>query len=429
MRRIRAGVRTLDWAFIRGSSFNSLGIAISRVLGFAFSFVIAQAFSTDEFGRVTYIITLASVVAVLSQPFGQHVIAYFIGMYRDDAEKRQEILNSAWTIWLIMILLTLLVSTLILMAIDRFSVGLLVVYIGITAFYTYYGIASGFLASPRLLAVYLGSNIVQIILVVITVSVFHVQDGDPAIFIYGLAYFLPLAILIFRYPLPVRLSFSFNPANVRRILRFSVPIWIAHVLYMAYTSFDIIMLENFMSTAAVGVYALTKTLSSAFHFIPGGITMILMPKLAGMPKEGHNSILKVSLLVTIVINIIGGGLYLLLYQWFVITFFGAEYFVDMNFAFVMALAAILFGTYGVLTSFFVGSGRVSVQVFSRSIMMISLIVLSIALIPEQGVMGAALANLVSVVIGLGVYILVLIYISFSTRSAEQTPVLSRPAEQ
>ena len=428
MQRIHTGIRGLDWAFIRGSSFNSLGIAISRVLGFAFSFVIAQAFSTEEFGRVTYVITLASVVAVFSQPFGQHVLGYFIGTYRDDAEKRQEILKSAWTIWLGVIVLTLLTSTVILQAIDRFSVGLLVVYIGITAFYTYYGISSGFLASGRLLAVYLGSNIVQIILVVIAVNVFHTENGTPAIFIYGLAYFLPLAVLLLWYPFPIRLSFGFNLTNVRRILRFSVPIWMAHLLYMAYVSSDIIVLEHFMSASAVGVYALTKTLSSAFHFIPGGITMILMPKLAGIPKESHGSFLKVSLLVTVGVNLIGGILYMALYQWFIVTFFGAEYFVDMSFALIMALAAILFGTHGVFTAYFVGGGRVSIQVISRSIMMVSILALSVTLIPEHGVMGAAVANLVSVVCGVVFYVLVLIYNGITARSTERASLLS-PSEQ
>ncbi len=418
MRRIDTNVKSLDWSFIRGSSFNSLGIAISRVLGFAFSFVIAQAFSADEFGRVTYVITLASVVAVLSQPFGQHVIAYFIGTYRNDPEIRQEVLNSAWTIWLIMILLTLLVSTLILMAIDRFSLGLLSVYIGITAFYTYYGVASGFLASTRLLALYLGSNIIQIILVVIAVNVFNSQDGTPAIFVYGLSYFLPLLLLIYRFPLPLRLSFSYKPEHARRILRFSLPIWMAHLLYMAYTSADILVLERLTSTTAVGVYGLTKTLSSAFHFIPMGITMILMPKLAGMAKEDRNGILKVSLLVTIVINVIGGTVYLALYQWFVTTFFGHEYFVDMNFAFVMALAAIFFGTHGVLTSFFVGTGRVSMQVFSRSVMLVMLLIMSVILIPKVGIMGAAIANLASVILGLLFYIVVLTYNSIAGRSIQ-----------
>lgn len=428
MQRVFASLKVLDWNFIRGSSFNSLGIAVARVLGFAFSFFVAQAFSTDEYGRVIYVITLASVVAVLSQPFGQHVMAYFIGKYREDDEQRHKIMSSAWTVWLGMVLFTLIISTPILMAIDRFSAGLIVIYIGTTSFYTYYGISSGFLSSARLLTAYLGSNVVQIILVAIVILVFNAEDGTPAIFVYGLSYFLPLTILIIFFPLPIRFSLGFDMADIRKILRFSAPIWLSHILYMGYFASDVIMLEHFVDESAVGVYGLTKTLSSAFHFIPGGITMILMPKIAGMPKDGHNSILKVSLLVTVGINLIGGTLYMLLYQWFVVTFFGAEYFVGLDFAFMMALAAILFGTHGVMTAVFVGSGRVSMQVISRSLMMASIIFLGIALIPEHGVLGAAAANLISAVIGVLFYIIVFVYEGISSRKLAQNPVASTPVE-
>jgi O-antigen/teichoic acid export membrane protein len=428
MLRIRDNIRELDWAFIRRSSVNSLGIAVARVLGFAFSFVIAQAFSSDEYGRVVYVITLASVVAVFSQPFGQHVLAYFIGKYHEADATRHEILASAWSVWVGLIGLTLLVSTPILWALDRFRIELFVVYIGITIFYTYTGTARGFLASTRLLAAYTGSNVVQIILVVLAVTIFDIENGTPAIIIYGLSYFLPLGILVFFFPLPIRVSFGFNLVHIRRILEFSTPIWISHILYMGYFASDVILLERLLDDSAVGVYGLTKTLSSAFHFIPGGITMILMPKIAGMPKVGHRSILKTSLLVTLGVNLIGGLLYMVLYRWFVITFFGAEYFGGLNFALVMALAAILFGIHGVITAVFVGSGHVSYLVVSRGIMMFSIIVLGLTLIPEYGIMGAATASLISVILGGAFYLLILGHEGFTAHSVESMPALKNTSE-
>ena len=428
MLRIHDRVRELDWGFIRSSSFNSLGIAIARVLGFAFSFVVARAFSSDEYGRIVYVITLASVVAILSQPFGQHVMAYFIGKYREDDEQRHEILASAWSVWLGMGTLTLLASTPILLAIHRFSAGLLVVYIGIAAFYTYHGIASGFLASRHLLAVYLGSNAVQIVLVVLAVIIFNAKNGTPAIFVYGLSYFLPLGILIVFFPLPIRISFGLNFAHIRRILGFSAPIWVSHILYMGYSSSNVLMLEHWVDESAIGIYGLTTTLSSVFHFVPRGITMILMPKIAGMPKNQHRSILKISLLVSVGINLIGVMLFIMLYRWFVVTFFGIEYYAGLGCALMMALAAILSGIHGVITAVFVGSGHVSFEVISRGIMMISITILGITLIPDYGVTGAAVANLISALLGISFYIFALVYEGFTERSTEQIPNLDSSFE-
>ncbi len=436
MLRVRNSVKGLDWSFIRGSSLNSLGIAAARVLGFAFSFVIARAFSSDEYGRVVYVIALGSLVAIASQPFGQHVFAYFIGKYRDSAEMRREILASAWTVWFGLILFTLLVSTPILVVTGRFSWGLMVVYIGITAFFAYNGIASGFLASKRLLAVYLGSNVVQIMLVALAVYVFKAQDGTAAIVIYGASYFLPLAVLIIFFPLPIHLSLGFNRAHVRQILQFAAPIWASHVLYVGYITVDVILLEHFRNEAAVGVYGLTKTLSTAFHFIPAGITLILMPKIAGMPQDGHRSILKSSLLATIGINLLGGIVYLALYRWFVVTFIGAEYFVGLDFAFMMALAAILFGVHGVTTAVFVGSGKVRYAAISRGIMLAALLSASLILIPLYGINGAAGSSLISVFLAGTYYIMIFVRERLrervpsrnSTPAVEPLPVLTHSPE-
>jgi|GEM_PF-1013272 len=405
-----AKFKSLDWNFIRGSSFNSLGIAIARVLGFAFSFVVARALnSTEDYGYVVYVITLAGVVAVLTQPFGQHVMAYLIGKNHKDEDQRNAAMDNAWTVMIGLMFVTLLVGVPVLMALQRFSIELMVVFIGITCFYTYYGISSGFLASGRLLAAYLGSNLVQILLIVLVVMILEQNETPvPALIIYGLAYFLPMALLIAFAPLPVRFRLGRDWQRIRQIVSFSVPIWLSHILYIAYFSTDILMLEAFSDNSAVGVYGLTKTLSSAFHFIPGGITLVLMPKIAGLPKEDHGKYLMTSIGVSLLVNFIGGVIYMALYQWFIINFFGAEYFIGLDFGFLMAFGAILTGIHGVISAVMIGSGRTTQNTISRAAMLMAMLSLGFLLIPTQGAMGAAFTILGAATAGLLTFVVLYI---------------------
>ena len=61
--RWRTLLQSMDWRFIRGSSLISIGIAAARIVGFAFSFLLARALTTDDFGFVQYALTLANVAS------------------------------------------------------------------------------------------------------------------------------------------------------------------------------------------------------------------------------------------------------------------------------------------------------------------------------------------------------------------------------
>lgn len=417
-RSLLSQLKSLDWSFIRGSSLNSLGIAVGRVLGFAFSFVVANAFSSQDYGNVVYVITLAGVLAIVTQPFGQRTMAYFIGKYADERERLAVVMQNMWVVALVLFGLTLLISTPILLASGRFSWELMIVYVGITLFYTYYGIASGFLASWHLLFAYVGSNLVQIVVVALIVYVFQIRDAALVTSIYGLSYLPTLLLLLIFAPLPLSFRLRVNRAEIRDILTMFAPILISHALYTGYISVDVLMLEHFKDEATVGVFGLTRTLSIIFHFIPGGITLMLMPKVAGMRKGGHRKILLTALLLSVGINVVGGTIYLLLYPWFVTTFFGEEYFIGMDFAFIMALSAILFGIYSVITAVYVGVGRASRETVGRAVMLAVVLVAGLALIPTQGAQGAALASLAASASGFFVYALYLVIPRLRKATAE-----------
>ena len=349
---------SLDWSLLSDSAVMSVGMAVARALGFAFFLVLARAFQPANYGIVQYGISLAGVVAIVTMPFGQHVLARFLSKDHDDQERVGRIISSSWAVLAVLFVATLAVAVPALLALDRFDPGVIVIFMGLTIFYAYWGLARGFLAPGRLIIAYLGSNTVQIIATVVIINVMGIRSPLLALLIYGLSYLLPLALLQIFKPFPVR----FRPAlvdrsTIRELTTFAVPIWLSHAAYILYMNIDILMLEYFADDQTLGVYTLARTLSSVFFFIPGGISTILMPKIASSPRESHKPMLFNMLAISLIINV---GLlvgYVLFGQWFVETLFGSEYVYEPLVAFIMAVGMIIFGAHSVVTAVLVGRDR------------------------------------------------------------------------
>lgn len=401
--RMMARFPVLDWQFVRSTSLNSVGIAVSRVLGFAYAFLVARAFSPADYGYTVYAITLAGLLAIVSQPFGQHVVAYLVGKYHKDEANFPDVASNTWVVGLGLFALSLLASVPLLAAVGRLNWEILVVYVGLVAHYTYFGLASGFLAPARAIIAYLLSNIIQLVLVLALIYGLRVQSTAPIVAVYGVSYFIPLIWLTIFRPLPIRFRVRVSPTHIREILRYAAPVFLSHALFLLSASADVLLLEHFVNNTAVGIYGLTRTLTSVFTFMPNGITMLLMPRIAGSTAAEQRKLVQLALGVAFTVNIVGLALYLLLYRWFVVTFFGADYFLNMQFALIMALAEVAGGTHAVVSAVFFGSGRVQVDTISRLGMLVLMWGLGVVLIPTCGLMGAAYTVFITWVGGLIVF--------------------------
>jgi len=394
----------LDWNFLGDSALLSVGMVFARILGMAFSLVLVGAFTPEDYGAIRYAITLAMIVSVGTQPFGQHVLARFVGKYKDDADQLRRILANAWIILAALFGLTVLVTVPVLFMLGKFNVGILVIFMGVTLFYTYWGLSRGFLAPHKLIAAYVGSNVVQIALVFLLIYVLEIRSPLVALLIYGLSYLLPLALLQLFWPFPVTLELSLLRRDViDDIVRFSRPIWVSHAGYILYSSIDVLLLEYYSGTAAVGVYAVAKTLALVFFFVPAGIATLLMPKAAALPRQAHRQLLKTMLALSMLINGAILIVYLLLGEWFVRGLFGPQYVAEMSTSVILALGMIALGAHSVITAILVGGGRAGVETISRIVAVVAAASAGWLLIPTYGPPGAATAMLVGTLAALITY--------------------------
>ena len=199
-------VRAADWVFIRGSALLVVGLTLGKFLGFAFSLVLAAAFTPGEYGAFQYTITLAMIMAIATQPFGQHVLARFISKHREDVHQLRQVLTNAWVVWVGLCGLTLLVSLPVLSIIGQLNAGVLAILAGTTLFYAYWGLARGFSAPGKLTVAYVGSNVIQLALAFLLIRVAAWRSTLLAELVYGLSYLLPLALLQIFWPFSLQIE-------------------------------------------------------------------------------------------------------------------------------------------------------------------------------------------------------------------------------
>lgn len=396
-----------DWTLTKGSALLSTTTAVARALGLLFSLVLAAAFSPADYGVIRYLISVSMIVAIVTQPFGQHVLARFASMYKEDDEKLRHFFTNSWFILIVLCGLTLLIAVPTLSLMGKLNIGIFVIFGGVTLFYCYWGLSAGFQAPRQLAAAYLGSNLVQIALVLFFIRVLEIKSTTLALSIYGLSYLLPLTLLQRLWPLPVRaIQLPFRRDVISEMVRFSLAIWASHACYVLYFSLDMLLLEHFGSAEELGAYALAKTLASVFLFVPQGISALLMPKVAASCGQICRPLLKQMLVLSFFINSLFFVVYLLLINWFTLVFVGSEYKVETGVSVALAISMIASGAHSVITAVVVGSGRTVIETISRASAVVAAALVGWVLIPVYGPLGAAGAMLTGAVAALAIYLVI-----------------------
>jgi O-antigen/teichoic acid export membrane protein len=395
LRSIRVKLQEWDWNFVKGSAIFSLGQALAGLLGFSFSVVVAKAFSPGEYGAIQYAIAIASVVSIGTQPFGQHVIARFLGKYKDNTEQLQQIFSNSWVILVALAGITLLLAGSILIIVGmRNVVGILIIFLGITVFYIYWGLARGFLVPGKLTIAYLGGNLLQLFLVSFVIYILNIRSTLIVLVIYGFGFMFPPILLQKLWPMPISLKiFRIEISIIRDLLKFAIPIWISHGCYMLFQTMDILLLEHYWGTATVGVYAVAKTLAHVSLYLPTGIATFLMPKTAGSPSQAHRGMLDRALIISLAVCVSTLVVYILLYKWFVMILFGSKYVIEMNVILLLALGMIMLATNQVVTAVLVGRGKPGIDTIGRIVAVCCASLVGWLIIPVYGSLGAALVVL------------------------------------
>lgn len=401
---VRQKLQRFDWSLIKGSTVLSAGSMAARGLAMVFWLVLARAFTPAAYGQIQYDITLGMLVAVLTHPFGQYVLARYVAKHQGDPEQLHTVISNIAVFTVGLSALTLAVAVPLLMALGKFNSSIVVVFVGITLFYAYWGLASGLGASVRLTLAYFASNLMQLLVAAGAIYLLQIVSGELMTAVYGASYFIPLLLIQLFSPLKA----SVSPRRVQRavlveLAQFSWPVWLSHIGFTVLVSAPVLLLEHFTGDAAVGVFALGSTLTAVFTIVNSSVATVLLPKLTVLEPQQRARLFRKVLIGLIGLNSVFLAVYVATIGWIIQTFFGPEYAGATATYIVLGIAQIFNGMTVLMTAVLVGGGRVRLEAIGRLMSPLVCIGGGLLLVPLYAELGAAIAMMAGAAAPLVVY--------------------------
>ncbi len=219
------------------------------------------------------------------------------------------------------------------------------------------------------------------------------------------------AILYFWFYKKAGLSFlnwSFDKKILKTFLSVSWLLMLSSVASSIYMKIDQVMIGNYLDSAAVGLYAAAVKLVEVWYFVPLLICNSLFPAIINARKDDlkkyYNRLSNLYLLLLFLAVAIALPLSFIS-PWLINILYGSAYVGASSILQIYVWSGVgLFLSFGFNQQLLI-ENRIKLLFFLNLIGMIVNVVLNIILIPKVGVSGAALATLVSYLIGPAIFFL------------------------
>ncbi len=183
--------------------------------------------------------------------------------------------------------------------------------------------------------------------------------------------------------------------EIRRLLRFSLPMYLAGFTYLIMSRTDIFMLGYFMKSGKVGVYRAAVSITVLVNFALSALNMAFAPLISDLFNKGQLSELR-SLFKTVTRWVftlsLGPVLLMVLFPRNLLSIFGADFTVGWLTVITLALFQLIAVSVGSVGFMLQMTGHQDFVLANNVFTALLNIVLNIWLIPIFGILGAALAT-------------------------------------
>ncbi len=390
--------RLLDWRFVKDSAVVGLGSTSARLLGLLFTTLLAHYLTPGDFGLYRYLITLASIVTFVATASPASIARFIAAHPQDEQAQDLYFTNSVLGLALLM-LVSLLISIPVLFYLHALNAGTVACIIGMTAFYGYLAIVRGQNDAWKMGLAYVLSNVALVAALFLLIDLFKLRTASTAAAIYGLTDLVPIVLLeLIR---PMKLRFQLRLVSGRTLLelaRFALPILIATGAYTLWSGLDMLLVQNLVPSAA-GDYAVAKTVSGAFVFVPAAISMVLMPHVAALDPKKSKRYCVGAALIALLISIGGLAVIMLWGHALIALAFGQRYDHAYLPLIILIVGMSFYAVYAILEGFVIGHGRPGLSVLGLSAALGSTALTGFWLTAQLGALGASLAFTLGAVLG------------------------------
>ena len=401
------------------SSYVLLGKIFGLVFGFLVSTILAKYYGSKIMGQYTIVKTIVN-IAVIFTVFGlDNGIVKYVSRFRT-LNKKEKYLNIIKTSLILATIFSVLISMLIfyfrsLIANNIFNDSELINSISYGAWIiiplTFIKIFGGIYRAFKNLKYYIISNEIirraGLLILLIILYFLNIKSS-----VYVILSILAIYIIVFIYLSFNVKNISLNIFNVvfsknffpdkkltKELLSYSSTlIFISFMLYIL-SKIDKLMLGYFTSSSIVGIYSIATLLATLVTFVLSSSNMIFSSIVSELFSQNNIDLLnKIYSLITkwLIILTLPIALNMIIFPKVILSFFGSEYIIASTTLIILVISQMInvfVGGNGQILSM---CGYENILLINNSLMVIINILLNIILIPNYGMLGAAIATGVSI---------------------------------
>lgn len=199
-------------------------------------------------------------------------------------------------------------------------------------------------------------------------------------------------------------SIRFKKKYIRYVINAGSSFVISSLSVAIYTRLSIFTLGFFDGDKAVGIYSIAATLATSWSFILNSLVMSSLPSIFSEPKHdvAIHKTAKINLLVVIISSPVIIGVFLF-GRWFIDFFYGEAY-ASSYFSLIILTFSTMFGSLGTIAARFIAKYS-GYSFLSKKMLLVAFvsIIVNVALIYPYGVVGAAVANVLTEFLSLTVF--------------------------
>lgn len=372
----------------------------SLVISFIATAYIARSLGPTNYGELSYALSFSGLFGFLAGLGIDQIL------YRDlikFPEKRNEYMGTAMVLRLIAGGATVIICMLSAFIFSPKDVSLILIFIvSLTFIFSSFQLLNyEFQAEVKAKYPSIISLIVVLILNILKIIV--ILTGQGVIYLAGIVLLEPILYTISLIYLRLKvygtiINWNYNKDVAISILKDSFPLIFASAFFAVYARIDQVMIKNMIDTESVGLYSSAVSISEVWYFIPNIIVMSVFPAIINAKKtseELYYKRIKKLFLVLMSVSILTALPTMLLSKYLITIIFGAGFIGALTILQIYVWSNIGAALGSLAQQILIAENLTKVLSVTTFLGMLTNVLLNIILIPKYGMVGAALATLIS----------------------------------
>ncbi len=371
---------------MRTTAAVGVGNTTGRLIAFLFMVILAGVMSADAYGRVRYVLSVATLASTAVAGGLPSAMTRFLARNKDNPREKDTYFSNITLIFIVFFIITEIAVYIL----DPHEPIVLVVVLGYSMPLLYMGILRGLMQYTKFASMSLLRNSIKLLILIVLIYLSGVTE-NYALLIYSFGGWVAILILELIYPAKLHLRKEYiSKEKMKEITLFSIPVLITTLAFATITQVPNIVLRRYMGYDSVAVFSIAYTVTLLYAFVPFAVLTIAMPEIASVKSMerrinlflSSSALIIVTGTVLLILTIIFG-------KWGLHLIFKGKYDSAFDPLVILSIGAILLGIRNAYSALWEGGGRPIFSMYDTIGGALSTLIFSYILIPEYGVCGAA----------------------------------------